>query len=210
MFVHRIDGLLAEYGAGLVGVVVALEAMGLPLPGESMIIGGALYGAATHRISLGWLLFAAIVGAITGDNAGYVIGRGLGFRLLAAYGRRVGLSEDRLILGRYLFRRFGGGVVFVARFVAILRTFAALLAGANRMQWSRFLFWNALGGTCWAGGYGLTAYYIGTEIRKVQGSVAVALGTAVGVLFALIIVYLRRNEHRLIEQARSEARAQGA
>ncbi len=206
---HSLDRLLAGYGAGLVGIVVALEAMGFPLPGESMLIGGALYSATTHKISIGWMLFAATVGAIAGDNGGYLIGRSLGFRLLARYGKHIGLSDDRLTLGRYLFARYGGAVVFAARFVAILRTFAALLAGANRMGWGRFLFWNALGGVCWVGGYGLGAYYLGVEIKALQGRVALGIGAIIAVLLVLIVVYLKRNERRLIDQARAEAQAQG-
>ncbi len=143
---HGLDHLLREYGAGLVGVTVGLEAMGLPLPGESMVIGAAIYCATTHQLSIVTVLAAAAAGAVLGDNAGYLIGRSIGFRVLARYGRRIGLSEDRLLLGRHLFRRYGGSVVFVGRFVAVLRTFVALLAGANRMGWGRFLLWNAAGG----------------------------------------------------------------
>ncbi len=206
---HSLDRLLAEYGAGLVGIVVALEAMGLPLPGESMLIGGALYCATTHKISITWMLLAGAVGAIVGDNGGYLVGRSLGFRLLARYGKHIGLSDDRLTLGRYLFARYGGAVVFAARFVAILRTFASLLAGANRMGWGRFLFWNALGGLCWVGGYGLGAYYLGVEIKTLQGGVALGIGAIIAVLLVVIVVYLKRNERRLIDLARAEAQAQG-
>jgi membrane protein DedA with SNARE-associated domain len=205
MLIHLLDRLLAEYGVVLVGVVVALEAMGLPLPGESMVIGGAIYCATTHKQSIGWMLTAAIVGAIMGDNAGYLIGRSLGFRLLAKYGRRIGLSDERLLLGRYLFVKYGGVVVFTGRFVAVLRTFAALLAGANRMSWPRFMAWNALGGIVWAGGYGLAAYFLGKEIERLQGWLGLGLGT---VILGVIIVsyrYLKRNEQRLIDEAKEEA-----
>ena len=207
MLLHSLDRLLSGYGAGVVGVVVALEAMGLPLPGESMVIAGALYCATTHRLSIGWVLLAAIIGAVVGAGAGYVIGRSLGFRLLAKHGSRVGLSADRLDLGRYLFDRYGGVVVFAGRFVVVLRTFVALLAGANRMGWARFLLWNVLGGVCWAGGYGLTAYYLGVEIMRLQGWAGAMAGTVGLILAVLFFVYLKRNERRLTEDARLHARA---
>ena len=203
MLLHSIDRLLSSYGAGLVGLVVALEAMGLPLPGESMIIAGALYSATTHKVAIEWMLTAAFIGAVMGDNAGYLIGRSAGFRLLGRYGRHVGLSADRLALGRYLFRRYGGLVVFVGRFVAVLRTFAALLAGANHMAWPRFLFWNALGGACWCGGYGLGAYYAGVEIRRLQGPIGWGLAIVVAVVVVTAGIYLKRNERRLTEEAQA-------
>ena len=204
---HHLDALLAQYGSGLVGLVVALEATGLPLPGESLLIAAALYSATTHRIPIGSVLAAASIGAIVGDNIGFLIGRSLGLRLLSRYGRRLGLSEDRLLLGRYLFARYGGPVVFAARFVAVLRTLAALLAGANRMGWGRFTFWNALGGIAWACGYGMAAYLAGDAIHRIAGPVGIALAAVAITVATLFFLFLRKNERRLIEEARAAARS---
>lgn len=202
---HHLDHLLGEYGYGLICAVIALEAMGLPLPGESMLIASAIYCATTHRLPIEGVLLAAAIGAIMGDNAGYLIGRSLGYRLLARYGRRVGISEDRLLLGRHLFRRYGGSVVFVGRFVAVLRTFVALLAGANRMAWGRFLFWNALGGCAWVGTYGTAAYLIGTEMKHIAGPVGLAIGAIVAMVVGVLFLFLKKNEQRLTEEARAQA-----
>ena len=202
---HHLAHLLGQYGYGLIAVVIALEATGVPLPGESLLIGSAIYCATTHKLSILWVLVAASAGAIMGDNAGYAIGRSLGYRVLVRYGRRLGISEDRLMLGRYLFRRYGGSVVVIGRFAAVLRTFVALLAGANRMSWPRFLFWNALGGIAWTTSYGLVAYEAGEMIRRVEGPVGFAIAAvAVPAVVALIIV-LKRNEKRLTDEARREA-----
>ena len=181
--------------------------MGLPLPGESLLIAAALYSATTHRIPIENVLAAASIGAILGDNVGFLIGRSLGIRLLTRYGRRLGLSEDRLLLGRYLFRRYGGPVVFAARFVAVLRTLAALLAGANRMGWGRFLFWNALGGIAWACGYGMAAYLAGNEIHRIAGPVGIVLAAVAAVTVTVFFLFLRKNERRLIEEARAQVRS---
>ena len=110
------------------------------------MIAAAIYAATTHRLNIFALVPVAALGAICGDQIGYFIGRWIGYRVLRRLGRRVGLSEERLELGRFLFRKYGGRVVFLGRFVAVLRTFVALLAGANRMPWHSFLLWNALGG----------------------------------------------------------------
>ncbi len=203
---HHLDHLLAHYGYGLVGVVVMLESMGAPLPGESLLIGTALYCAATHRLEIGWVIAIAIAGAIMGDNFGYLIGRSLGFRLLARWGRHVGLSDDRLTLGRYLFRRHGGKVVFFGRFIAVLRTFAALLAGANRMPWPSFLLYNALGGIGWAGGYSLAAYLLGSQMERISGPLGLGLGIIAVVVVGSAFLFLKRNENRLTGEALAAAR----
>ncbi len=203
---HHLDHLLAHYGYGLVGVVVMLESMGAPLPGESLLIGTALYCAATHRLEIGWVIAIAIAGAIMGDNFGYLIGRSLGFRLLARWGRHVGLSDERLTLGRYLFRRHGGKVVFFGRFIAVLRTFAALLAGANRMPWPSFLLYNALGGIGWAGGYSLAAYLLGSQMERISGPLGLGLGIIAVVVVGSAFVFLKRNENRLTGDALAAAR----
>ena len=204
---HDLEHLLGEYGYGLVAAVIALEAMGLPLPGESLLVGSAIYCATTHRLSIAWVLAAAAAGAIAGDNAGYAIGRSAGVRVLAHYGRRVGLTEDRLTLGRYLFDRYGGSVVFFGRFVAVLRTFVALLAGANRMPWERFLLWNTLGGTVWTLGYGLAAYQAGEIIRRVERPVGLAVALVAVPVITTLFILLRRNERRLTAEALRHTRA---
>ncbi len=187
-----------------------LESMGAPLPGESLLIAAALYCAATHTLDIAWVIAVAIAGAVMGDNFGYLIGRSLGFRLLARWGRRIGLTEDRLTLGRYLFRRHGGKVVFFGRFVAILRTFAALLAGANRMPWPSFLVYNALGGIGWAGGYTLAAFLIGRRIEAVSGPLGVGLGLVAAIGVGGTLVFLKRHEKRLTADALRAARSEPA
>ncbi len=204
-----LEHLLGEYGYGLVFTVIALEAMGVPFPGESMIIGAAVYCATTGRLSIYGVVPAAVAGAIMGDNFGYLIGRWAGFRLLRRYGRHVGLNDKRLDLGRYLFKRHGGKVVFVGRFIAILRTFVALLAGANHMEWKTFLLWNAVGGVVWATLYGVAAYLLGNVMRQIAGPIGYALAAvAVGVVVGAVIL-LRRNEARLEETASREMAKEG-
>ncbi|GBR38822.1 hypothetical protein AA101099_1384 [Neoasaia chiangmaiensis NBRC 101099] len=202
---HFLQHLLNEYGYGVIGIVVMFESMGLPLPAESIIIGSSLYAASTHHMEIRWIVVAAVTGAIMGDNFGYLIGRAVGYRLLQHYGKKVGLTEDRLTLGRYLFKRHGGLVVFVGRFVAVLRVFVALLAGANRMPWGSFLWHNALGGIAWAGGYAIGAYLLGHEILRLSGPLAIGVGTIVTIALGIALVFLKRNEKRLTEEALRDA-----
>jgi membrane protein DedA with SNARE-associated domain len=208
--VETIDHLLQDYGYSVVFGVIALEAMGMPLPGESMIIATGVYAAATGRLDISLVIAAATAGAIMGDNAGYLIGRTAGFPLLTRYGRHVGLNDRRLTLGRYLFKKEGGKVVFVGRFIAILRTFVALMAGASKMEWKTFLFWNAVGGVVWSTLYGVGAYMLGDVMHQIAGRIGVGLGIVAAVAIGWVIYFLRRNEKRLEEKAEREMGGQQA
>ncbi|MDL2171007.1 MULTISPECIES: DedA family protein [Asaia] len=185
-----------------------LESMGLPLPAESLIIGAALYAATTHHLEIRWVAVAAVTGAIMGDNFGYLIGRSIGFKILQKHGGKVGLTHERLLLGRYLFKRHGGTVVFVGRFVAILRVFVALLAGANHMPWRSFLWHNALGGVVWAGGYAIATYFLGKEILSLSGPLAIGIGSLVVIFLGVCLYFLKKNEKRLTDEALKEAKAE--
>lgn len=197
-----LNHLLEVYGFYVVFGVIALEAMGLPLPAESMLIGASVYAATTGRLSIYLIIAAAAAGAIMGDNFGYLIGRWAGFPLLKHYGRYVGLNDRRLTLGRYLFKKHGGKVVFVGRFVAILRTFVALMAGASHMEWKTFLLWNAVGGVLWTASYSMAAYLLGDAIYQLKhGPLDIVGAVAAVILIGGSIFYLRRNEKRLEDNA---------
>lgn len=117
----------------------------LPLPGEATLIAAAVYAGKTHHLNIWGVIAAGAAGAILGDNIGFWVGREIGYRLLLRYGHYVYLTDARIKLGQYLFLRHGGKIVFFGRFVAMLRAFTALLAGANNMSWPRFLLFNAAG-----------------------------------------------------------------
>ena len=192
---------LVTYGYWAVFVFVAIESIGIPFPGETMLLVAAIDAGTTHQLSIVLVIIAATCGAILGDNLGFWIGREGGYRLLRRYGRYIGFNERRVKLGLYLFRTQGGKIVFFGRFVAVLRAWAAFLAGVNRMQWSRFLLFNALGGVSWATLYGLGGYFLGEEIHRLTGPVGiVTIVLAVLIIIASLIV-VRRNERQLEEKA---------
>ncbi|GGF34822.1 membrane protein [Aliidongia dinghuensis] len=193
--------LIRHHGVVVVGGVTMLESMGVPAPGESAVIAGALYAAATHEIGIVPLVAAVAAGAIIGDNLGYIIGRSVGFRLIRRYGKHIGLTDARIRLGRYLFQRHGSKVVFFGRFFSVLRTFASVLAGANRMDWRRFLVANGLGGALWASTYGFGAYFLGHAVRRLETPLAVALGVLGAATLGTAIFLLRRHEARLQGEA---------
>lgn len=186
--------MIASYGYWIVFGLVALESSGIPLPGEVALISAAIYAGATHRIDISLVILAGAAGAVFGDNLGFWLGRGAGLRLLLRYGRYLRLDERRLKLGQYLFLQYGGPIVFFGRFVAVLRAFAALLAGANGMAWRRFLLFNAAGGVLWATLYGGGAYLFGQAIHPIAGIASIAtLGLALAGMSALYMVFSRHE-----------------
>ncbi len=193
---HHLIQLLHTYGYTVLGVVVALESVGLPLPGESFLIGAAVIAGTTHDLNIVAVVAGAALGAIAGQAAGYWIGRIVGFRLLRRYGGSIGLTPRRIAYGRALFRRHGVKVIIASRFVVLLRTIAALLAGANRMPWLPFMVANVVGSAAWAAFYGFGAYSLGHGAKAVAGPAAIVVGVAA--LAALVVggLYVRRHGQR--------------
>ena len=191
--------LIPTYGPWIILGIVALESAGVPLPGETILVAASLLAATTGQISIVVVVLASAGGAIVGDGVGYMVGRRFGLPLIRRYGRYIRLDENRLLIGRYLFFRYGNVVVFFGRFVAVLRMFAALLAGANSMPAGRFFFFNITGGVCWACLFGFGAYAVGAEIYTISGSV-ISSGLFIATGFALS-VFMRRNEVTLRRRA---------
>jgi membrane protein DedA with SNARE-associated domain len=192
--------LLRAYGYPALALLIALECLGLPLPGETLLIGGALIATRTHRIDIHLVVLSAVLGAITGQLIGYAIGYTLGYPMLRRYGARIGLTASRLALGRLLFRRHGVKVVVISRFVALLRQLAGLLAGATRMSWMRFMAANIVGSVLWAAGYGYGAAALGDTLKRVAGPLALALGIAVAIAVVAGVLFIRRHERQLTER----------
>lgn len=197
----QIAALLAVWGYGAVGGVIALESAGLPLPGETLLIGAAIYARLTGSMEIGGIVAAAALGAIIGDNLGYWIGRRFGVGFLERHGARFGLGPEKFRLSQYLFYKWGGAVVFFGRFITLLRILAALLAGANRLPLKQFMIYNAAGGVVWASVFGFGAYYLTAGFEQAQGGVArFAFGALLASLFILWLYY-RRHEARLMQEA---------
>ena len=188
-----LEHLLHAYGYAALFAVIALENVGLPLPGETILITSGVFAATTHELNVLGIVVTATAAAFGGSVAGFMIGR---------YGERhflhrLGLDERDLRLGRYLFRRFGGRVVFVARFIAFLRSLSGLLAGANAMPLRRFVIASGLGALVWSATFGFAAYALGREIEALSARTAVAVGILVLLAAFAGLRFLRRNRARL-------------
>lgn len=193
----NVDRLISTYGYWAVFGLVGLESLGIPLPGETVLISAGIYAGHTHKLVVVAIFAVASAGAIIGDNVGFWIGDKGGFRLLRRYGHYVRVDEAKMKIGRYIFDRHGGKVVFFGRFVSVLRTYAAFLAGTNKMRWRHFLVYNAAGGVVWSAIYAFGSYAAGNGLRKVSGTANIILGVAAAVAIVTAIVVVRREAGRL-------------
>jgi membrane protein DedA with SNARE-associated domain len=197
---NHLQDYLATYGYVAIFVVVGLESAGVPLPGETLLVTGAIL-AGQGKLHLWGVIATAAVAAILGDNCGYWVGREFGFPLVYRFGRTVGLDEQRLKLGQYLFLRQGGKIVFFGRFVAFLRTWAAFLAGVNRFNWERFFLFNAAGGVVWASIFGVGGYLLGRAFEIYAKPVGFAMLAGAIVAFFVAGRFVRHHAEQLQGEA---------
>lgn len=198
---QTVHHLVASYGYFGLGLLVLLECIGLPLPGEATLIAAAVYAGTTHNLDI-WLVVVIAAGAASlGGGVGYWIGRRFGLPLLQRFGARIGLNEARVALGQYLFRKHGGKIIFFGRFVAFLRVFAPLLAGINNYRKDAFFFFNTSAAVVWASIFGFSSYEFGHIVHKVARPIGIAGFVLAIIGLGLSFLIARRHEHRLMRQA---------
>jgi len=156
---------LDHYGYWALFGAILLEDFGMPVPGETLLIASALL-ASQGQMHIVPLLLTACVAAVTGDNIGYAIGRFGGRKLVLRYGNYVSISEQRLQKAEGFYLRYGGAVVVVARFLAVLRQLNGIVAGTVKMNWRRFLAYNILGAAFWVSFWGVLFYELGEKVFR--------------------------------------------
>jgi membrane-associated protein len=188
-------------GLPVVFLLVAIETMGIPVPGETALVTAGIV-ASRGRLNIEAVIAVAAAAAIVGDNVGFAIGRKLGRRLLTAPGPLLHHRRRVIAVGEPFFDRHGPKAVFLGRWVTGLRITAAWMAGVTRMSWPTFLFWNALGGIAWATSIGLLAYFAGHTAEKlihIAGLSGAALVVATGLVLWFVLRARRRRAEALVE-----------
>ena len=191
----------------VVGLVIGVESLGIPLPGEIALVSAALL-ASRHTLDISpvWVGAAATIGAIIGDTIGYTIGRRYGMSLFERLGKRFPnhFGTGHVALAKQLFTRWGVWAVFFGRFIALLRILAGPLAGALRMKYAHFLAANASGALCWAGGTTAVVYFAGLAAERWLSRfswIALVIAIIAGIGMTLV---LKERTRSLIAQLESE------
>jgi membrane protein DedA with SNARE-associated domain len=203
-----------SYGYLIVFLPILGECAGLPLPGETVLLAGGV-AAQKGVLSLPWVIVVAAAAAIIGDNLGYAVGRRGGRPLILRYGRVLRVRDRQMAVLDSYFRRHGAKTVFFGRWVIFLRVWVSLMSGASRLDYKRFLFWNALGGILWATSMSMLAYFFAGSVQMIGDifgivgwTLAIVVGIAVGVfIWRLEHRAERREELRLVEDEIAAERA---
>lgn len=188
---RTLESPLNQYGYLAVGFFVLVEDFGVPLPGETILILGAVY-AGTGRLNVFWVGLIAFCAAVIGDNAGFAIGHYGGRRLVERFGRYILLTPARLDKATDFVDRHGGKIVMVARFIEGLRQANGIIAGTSGMHWAKFLAFNALGAALWVAVWTSVGYFSGSHINTIYGD-ATRYSTYFAIGFGvLVLAYVAR------------------
>ena len=205
---HWIGSLFAQHGYLIMALLIGGESAGLPLPGETSLIAGAVE-AQRGVLSLPWVMAVGALAAMVGDNLGYLAGSRAGRPALVRYGRFIHVREKEMLVLDYYFSHHGAKTVFLGRWVTILRVGAALFAGASGMRWRSFLLWNALGSVAWAVGVSLLGFFFAASVgavKSIVGYFGIAAFVAAVVVMFLVLRRISRRVYRLVEEEAEEAR----
>ena len=201
---HTLNHLIHQYGVALVFAVVALQALGVPLPGTTALIAASLYAATSHGLPIEGVIAAAAAGALLGTCGGFALGRWGGEPLLQRIGRRFKRSPERVAQLRAEFARYGGPWLIIGRWITGVRNVAGLVAGASGMQLSRFLRYSAIAAVVWALVTGLQYYWFGRALESADTWVQIVI-IVVGLVWTVISFrVIRRRALRRLRQAPAE------
>jgi len=198
-FLNALASPLQHYGLWAIALLVLVEDFGIPVPGETILIAGAIYAGA-GKLNVVALGIVGFIAATLGDNIGFAIGHFGGRALALRWGKYVFLTEERLNRAEHFFRRHGGKIIVVARFIEGLRQANGIIAGISGMRWWRFLAFNALGAALWVGTWVSLGYLAGNHITTIYHDITqysyYLLIAAVVLLAAYIIRRMRTRRHR--------------
>jgi LPXTG-motif cell wall-anchored protein len=192
--------IIESWGYVMVFLGVGLESTGIPFPGETILLVAAAIAASSSRLHIEWVIVWAAVGAIVGDSLGYWAGRELGRRLLDKVGPFLRFNARKQARLEKYFTRHGAKTVFIGRFIAVLRTWAAFFAGMNRMHYLTFLTYNALGGLIWASLVGLLGFFFGQNLPLLEKWLGDFSLVALGLVAAGLVGFYFYRKRRKAKQ----------
>jgi len=196
-WISQLEPLVRTYGLLGLFLDIFLESMGLPLPGETLILVAAEL-AALGEMNIVAVGITAVIAAVIGDNIGYLIGRKFGRAVILKHGRRFGVTDERLKMVEQTVQKRGPLIVAIARFFVILRQLNGIAAGLAGMKWPLFLVANAVGAILWVGTWCVIAYYVGTSPTILpffwHHLSVIAMFAVAAVLLFLIYIHFRHRQ----------------
>jgi membrane protein DedA with SNARE-associated domain len=196
--VDKLEPLLLKYGVFVVMAAIAVEGFGIPAPGQTLLIAGAVL-AARGSLNIQVLLLGAWLAAVAGAAIGYAAGRFGGSRLLA----RLPVNAAHLDRLQRLCRYYGGLFVVMARFVDGLRQLGNILVGALHMPTLQFMLMNALGAAVWVTVWGLGPYYLDANFHVIAlrfRGLSPYGWIAAGLLLVGVLIYIVRRGRKSAQQ----------
>jgi len=206
-FLNALSGTLQHFGLWAIGLLITLEDFGVPVPGETILIAGAIFAGA-GRINVVALGVVAFFAAVTGDNIGFAIGHFGGRALALRFGKYVFLTEERLDKAERFFDRRGSIVITFARFVEGLRQANGIIAGITGMHWLRFVIFNAIGAALWVGTWITIGYFAGNNITTIYHYITLYSYYVLAGLVVLIVGYIVWRRRRRRRRAAASAAGQ--
>jgi membrane protein DedA with SNARE-associated domain len=212
-FLNSLASPLQHYGLWAILAFVLIEDFGIPVPGETVLIAGAIY-AGSGRLNIVAVGVIGFIAAVLGDNIGYAIGRFGGRELVERWGKYVFLTSERLEKAERFFDRHGGKIIAIARFIEGLRQANGIIAGLTKMRWLRFLAFNALGAALWVGTWVSVGYFAGQHINTIYNDITTyslyVLIAAVVLLAGWLLLHLRKRRHTTSDAAARPDEAQAS
>jgi membrane protein DedA with SNARE-associated domain len=191
--------ILVSYGYLAVFGFLFIESFGAPVPGQTMLMAAGVFAGA-GRLNVAGVAILGFLAAVAGDNVGYLIGHFGGRRLVLRFGRYIFVTEKRLNKAEDFFRRHGGKIVGVARFIDGLRQLNGVVAGIAGMPWRRFLAFNALGAVAWVAVWTSVGYFAGGHLPAIYQGFhryqTVVLAAAGALIAAALARWLWRRRHQ--------------
>jgi membrane protein DedA with SNARE-associated domain len=192
-FAHHLTRLLQSYTYPVLLLLVLLESLGVPLPGEIALVTAAAYASSGH-ISIGVVIALAAIGASVGGALGYWIGIKGGLPLVTRYGGYIGVRKSHVDRAHAFFERNGSKTILFGRFVAILRTWAAIVAGAAAMSFTKFVTYNTIGSIVWAIVFGWLGFYFGRDLPLLEKYISrVSFGVLIVGVVGIALFFLRKR-----------------
>jgi membrane protein DedA with SNARE-associated domain len=209
-FLNSLAGPLGHFGIWAILLLVLIEDFGIPVPGETVLIAGAIF-AGSGRLNIVAVGVVGFCAAVVGDNIGYGIGRFGGRRIVDRWGRYIFLTSERLDKAEAFFDRQGAKIITIARFIEGLRQANGIIGGITQMHWLRFLIYNALGAALWVGTWVSVGYFSGQHITTIYDAITTySLYAAIGAAVLIAAWIVHRLHKRRKSRTEAAQRAQAA